>query len=284
MGQSIAGKWESEYNTMKEHDNKAYLETMGRRIGFSLNLNNTLNIELKSKSFMFDNEIREYKRRDLKDVVDWKFKILIREFLNYRKNCLKLKQISNQYNILIQNVNEKLKPIIYANPAYKSFHKTLKILVSSGSITFDTNSESSEYVEAMVDELDILRTVIERTESVYEHQKFEVKKLGNYSLYSSEDLKLWYGKIKKMNEATDNLLFDSNVTEEEKTKILSSLKEEFNQEIKNCVESRAKKTLSNYFEFMKEKKLTACIAGNMFSVGEYQWAPNDDDYDGFDDD
>lgn len=93
LGIKYAETWEGEYLSMKKHDEKAYLETVAQTLDFKHNSNDTINIQISSKSYKLENEVTEYHRLELHqaEFISWQMKEFIKSFLVFRGNSLRIK-------------------------------------------------------------------------------------------------------------------------------------------------------------------------------------------------
>jgi hypothetical protein len=218
-GNSFAEKWETEYVSMKKHDEKSFRETIAKSLGFSYHKNKSITIQLNPKTYKLDNEIREYKRMDIasEDITSWEMKEIITNFQVLRGNSLKIKQIVGHYNILIARVSENLQPLVFQSKEYIDFVDHFRSNLKSGILQFENPQMSLNFFETLLKKLNGLKNKIDNTEGSFDYQKFEIRKLKNYNLVTVEDFKLWKSKKAKMQSAIKDLATEGNTKNDSST-------------------------------------------------------------------
>lgn len=253
LGIKYAETWEAEYLQMKKHDEKAYLETVAQTLGFTHHQNDTISIQVSSKSYKLENEITEYQRLELHqaEFISWQMKEFVKNFLVFRGNSLRIKQAIQIYNSMLGKISQNLQPLIYSSKQLKDFIDFFRSNLKMGMLIFASAEVSNQFVETLHKKLIELKAKIDSTEGAFNYQKFEIKKLKNYNLITQEDLRLWKSKQINMQKAIKELVAESG--DKDLAKVEKDLVAELNSSLSVCVLERATRILNRYNEFMKEK-------------------------------
>lgn len=249
-GKELLDKWEQQYVTIKQQDSKTFNEILARTLVYEEAMDkSSISIELSMRSDSLYEEAVAFNQYEMGSIADSTIRNLVSEAISYRSSAVAIKQVSIQYNFIIQSMIPCLRNSLISSPPVLDLFNLMKSKTTKGLLVFNNTIDSRNFSKRCIVMLQEIKRKSLQLESIYTQNVQEIRKLGNYNLVSERDFAIWRSKKSKAENTVKELSKD---IEEHN---LAPIKEELSNEMQSVLQARLKVILASYSDFVTEKEI-----------------------------